>query len=62
VAFPRLARLALAVLPALLGAEEDAKDWTDHTGKLDFVVGYDKGLEEATFTGKPMMAFFTTTW
>ncbi len=58
----RLALLALAVLPAFLGAEEGAKDWAAHTGKLDFVVGYARGQEEARFTGKPMMAFFTTTW
>ena len=58
----RPALAMLAILPALLGAGEGAKDWTDHMGKLDFVVGYDKGLEEAGFTGKPMMAFFTTTW
>ena len=57
----RPALLTLALLPALLGAEP-AKDWSEHTGKLDFVIGYPKGLEEAKFTGKPMMAFFTTTW
>ena len=59
--FPRPALLAWAVLPAVLGAEAD-KDWSEHRGKLDFVVGYEKGLAEAKFTGKPMMAFFTTTW
>lgn len=55
--------LALAVLlggAATVAAAE--KDWKDHKGILPFVVGYEKGMAEAKFSGRPMMVFFTTTW
>ena len=55
-----LPAMMLLALSAPLAAAE--KDWSEHVGKLDFVVGWDKGLAESKFTGKPMMAFFTTTW
>ena len=55
--------LALALLiggaSTLMAAE---KDWTDHKGKLPFVIGYKKGMAEAKFSGRPMMVFFTATW
>ena len=30
--------------------------------KIPFIVGYEKGLAEAKFSGRPMMLFFTATW
>lgn len=42
-------------------AAEKAK-WGEHWGDLPFVVGYEKGMEEVEFTGRPPMYFFTTTW
>ncbi len=53
----------LAVM--LLGADEkkgNQKDWTDHKGKIPFIVGFEKAMAEAKFSGRPVMAFFTTTW
>ncbi len=47
--------------PAASDAAE-AKDWTEHMGKLPFVVGREAGEAEAEFTGRPPMYFFTTTW
>lgn len=38
------------------------KDWSEHTGDLPFVVGYEKGMKEVEFTGRPPMYFFTATW
>ncbi len=38
------------------------KDWSDHTGDVPFVMGFKKAQAQAEFTGKPMLAFFTTTW
>ncbi len=60
------AGVALSVLSgvALLAtAEETGPDkWADHKGDLPFIVGSEKGNQEAKFTGKPPMYFFTTTW
>ena len=50
--------LALALFPSVTAA----KDWTHHTGKVRFTVGYEKGLKKAKAQGKPMMLYFTTTW
>ena len=33
-----------------------------HTGKIPFVIGFEKGMAEAKFSGRPVMLFFTTTW
>ena len=57
--------LPLAIFLALaspLVAAEGEKDWSEHKGKLNFVIGWEKGQAESKFTGKPMMAFITTTW
>lgn len=56
--------LALALVPAVLHAEKgaDARKWAEHTGKIEFVIGYEEGLEEAKASGKPMMVYITTTW
>ena len=55
--------LALALLvggaSTLMAAE---KNWTESKGKLPFIIGYEKGMAEAKFSGRPMMVFFTTTW
>ena len=42
-------------------AAEKAK-WGEHMGDLPFVVGYEKGMKEVEFTGRPPMYFFTATW
>jgi hypothetical protein len=42
--------------------EAGEKDWADHKGDLPFIVGYEKGMKEVEFSGKPPMYFFTTTW
>jgi thioredoxin-related protein len=49
---------------ALLAAGDGKKgpDWDHHTGKVPFVIGYDNGMAEVKFSGKPAMLFFTTTW
>jgi thioredoxin-related protein len=41
--------------------DADAK-WADHTQKLPFVIGYEKGMAEAKAQNKPAMFFVTTTW
>lgn len=56
--------LAVSVLGTAALAQDAApakkpKDWSKHMGKLAFTVGYEKGLEESKFTGKPPMLFFT---
>ena len=57
---------ALAVLattspsPAADAAEKEK--WGEHMGDLPFIVGYDKGMKEVEYTGKPPMYFFTATW
>ena len=43
-------------------AEPTGKDWSEHTGDLPFIVGYEKGMQEVGFTGRPPMYFFTATW
>jgi len=42
-------------------AAEKAK-WAEHCGDVPFVVGYEKGMREVEFTGRPPMYFFTATW
>jgi cytochrome oxidase Cu insertion factor (SCO1/SenC/PrrC family) len=60
--------LAAALASSLTLADESAKDaeakdkWASHKGDLPFIVGSKTGLEEAKFTGKPPMYFFTATW
>lgn len=45
------------------GGSAPATKWTkEHTGAIPFIIGFDKGLKEAEFTGKPMFVFFTATW
>lgn len=36
-----------------------AKDWSGHMGDLPFVVGYEAGMKEAKFTGRPPMFVVT---
>ncbi len=57
-----LALLALAFATCSARAEEAEKDWSHHTGKISFLVGYSKAVAEAKFSGKPILAFCTTTW
>ena len=59
--------LTISVLTSIaaLGAaqqQEKKKDWSHHSGNLHFIVGYEKGMAEVAFTGKPAMVFFTATW
>lgn len=54
---------ALFVLAATSVAQSGpGKDWSHHTGKVPFVIGYDAGLATAKESGKPLMLFLTTTW
>ena len=46
--------------PAADSAEREK--WGEHMGDLPFIVGYDKGMKEVEFTGRPPMYFFTATW
>ena len=46
--------------PAADSAEKEK--WGEHMGDLPFIVGYDKGMKEVEFTGRPPMYFFTATW
>src|SRR5204863_821230 len=41
-------------------AETHDQDWSAHMGALKFVVGYEKGMEEAWAAGRPAMLFFTS--
>jgi hypothetical protein len=56
---------ALAVLasPASSPAADEAEKakWGEHMGDVPFIVGYEKGMKEVEFTGKPPMWFFTGT-
>jgi hypothetical protein len=48
---------------AALAADAAEKEkWGEHMGDLPFIVGYEKGMKEVEFTGRPPMYFFTTTW
>lgn len=56
-----------AMAPGIADAQQGAarsskKNWAPHMGDVPFVVGFEKGVAEAKFTGRPMMVFFTTTW
>lgn len=54
---------ALVAAPEPVGAAVPAdKDWSDHMGSIPFIVGSEKGIKEAEFTGKPILYFFTATW
>ena len=57
---------ALAVLatsaPSPAADEAEKAKWGEHMGNLPFIVGYEKGMKEVEFTGKPPMWFFTATW
>lgn len=51
---------------ALLGAsgparaaDADRAKWAEHMGDVPFVIGFDKGMKEVEFTGRPPMLFFT---
>jgi len=43
-------------------ADADREKWGEHMGDLPFIVGYEKGMKEVEFTGRPPMYFFTATW
>ena len=57
---------ALGVLatssPTPAASEEEKQKWGEHMGDLPFIVGYEKGMKEVEYTGKPPMYFFTATW
>lgn len=61
-----LAAGALAVLssssPAPAADSAEKQKWGEHMGDVPFIVGYEKGMKEVEFTGKPPMWFFTATW
>lgn len=57
-----LVAAALVLMPASSLAAEPTPpaDWSQHMGKLSFAVGYERGMKEVAFTGKPPMFFFTS--
>ena len=40
-------------------ADSQREKWAEHMGNVPFVLGYENGMKEAQFTGKPPMLFFT---
>jgi ABC-type glycerol-3-phosphate transport system substrate-binding protein len=61
-----LALLAAAAALAACGkassmAGADSK-WADHVGNIPFVLGQEKGIQQAKATGRTPMYFFTATW
>jgi cytochrome oxidase Cu insertion factor (SCO1/SenC/PrrC family) len=48
--------------PAADAAKAEHEKWAEHMGDVPFIVGYEKGMKEVEFTGKPPMLFFTATW
>jgi len=40
----------------------EREKWAEHMGDVPFVIGYEKGLKDVEYTGKPPMLFFTATW
>ncbi len=58
---PFLVALLSLTLAPLVEAQA-GKDWSHHTGKLPFVVGYEAGVAQARKEHKPVMLFITTTW
>lgn len=57
-----LCLLPLLVLSLCSLAPASDKFKEEHTGKIPFVVGFEKGKAEAEWSGRPMMVFFTATW
>jgi hypothetical protein len=41
-------------------AEKEQEKWAEHMGNTPFVLGYEKGMKEAEFAGKPAMLVFVT--
>ena len=60
--------IALTLAAATMAhAQEEPKSGKDkfgpgHTGKIDWIFGFEKGSQEANWAGRPMMVFFTATW
>ncbi len=40
-------------------ADAERTKWAEHMGDLPFVIGFDKGMKEVEFTGRPPIVFFT---
>jgi hypothetical protein len=56
------AALGLATLvgaAASAPADEERSKWAKHMGDVPFVIGYEDGMKEVEFTGRPPMLFFT---
>ena len=42
------------------GADKAVREkWAEHMGDVPFIIGFEQGMKEAAFTGKPPMLFFT---
>ena len=39
-----------------------AAKWKGHTGQVPWIIGFEDGMAEAKFSGKPVIVFFTATW
>jgi ABC-type sugar transport system substrate-binding protein len=62
LAFAAGAAAVLAFGSSAGAADDEKAKWAEHTGDLPFVIGYEKGMKEVEFTGRPPMYFFTATW
>lgn len=43
-----------------IGVVRADEDWSHHVGDIPFIHGYDQGVAESKFSGKPLMVFFTS--
>jgi hypothetical protein len=56
------AALSLAALvgaAASAPADDERSRWAKHMGDVPFIVGFDDGMKEVEYTGRPPMLFFT---
>lgn len=47
------------LVPSARADDAERSKWAEHMGNIPFVIGYEKGMKEVEFTGKPPMLFFT---
>ena len=45
--------------PAPAPADAEREKWAEHMGDVPFVIGFEKGMKDVEFTGKPPLVFFT---
>lgn len=57
-----LTTLLVLGLGSVASAQDKPKFSKEHTGKIPWVMGFEEGLAEAKWSGRPMMVFFTAVW